>query len=111
MPIARLWSPGIESEFWNAFQPRSGALQTAVLKRAVCKPPLLDYSVAVGAAGSSVAGAAAGSSTGAGAAADSSAGAAVVCFRFFLIKLRTVSEGCAPFDIQCSIRSSFNVLL
>ena len=30
---------------------------------------------------------------------------------FFLIKLRTVSEGCAPRAIQYSARSSFRVLL
>jgi len=30
---------------------------------------------------------------------------------FFLIKLRTVSDGCAPRAIQYSARSSFNVLL
>ena len=29
-----------------------------------------------------------------------SAGALLACFRFFLIKLRTVSEGCAPLEIQ-----------
>ena len=85
----------------------SEALDAAGLARQV----LAKLSAAGAAGGSSGAGAAAGCSTGAGAAADSSAGAAAICFRFFLIKLRTVSDGCAPFDIQCSIRSSFNVLL
>ena len=32
-------------------------------------------------------------------------------FLFFLIKLRTVSDGCAPLLIQYSTRSIFNVLL
>ena len=48
----------------------------------------------------------------AGAAAD--AGPPVLqllAFLFFLIKLRTVSDGCAPRAIQCSARSSFSVLL
>src|ERR1700736_5014345 len=36
--------------------------------------------------------------------------AAASGFLVFLIKLRTVSEGCAPLLIQCSIRSNFKVL-
>ncbi len=36
--------------------------------------------------------------------------AAASGFLVFLIKLRTVSDGCAPLLIQCSIRSSFSVL-
>ena len=32
---------------------------------------------------------------------------AAACLLFFLIKLRTVSEGCAPREIQCSTRSRF----
>ena len=32
---------------------------------------------------------------------------AAATFWFFLIKLRTVSDGCAPREIQCSMRSSF----
>jgi hypothetical protein len=40
-----------------------------------------------------------------------SAGALAACFLFFLIKLRTVSDVCAPLLIQYSARSSFNVLL
>src|SRR5438093_1806797 len=37
--------------------------------------------------------------------------AAVVTFLFFLIKLRTVSDGWAPLLIQYSARSTFNELL
>ena len=47
---------------------------------------------------------------GAGAAVDVEDDAAA-CLLFFLIKLRTVSEGCAPREIQCSTRSRFNPLL
>ena len=47
---------------------------------------------------------------GAGAAVDVEDDAAAFLL-FFLIKLRTVSEGCAPREIQCSTRSSFNPLL
>src|SRR6058998_3340765 len=36
--------------------------------------------------------------------------AAASGFLVFLIKLRTVSDGCAPLLIQCSIRSSLSVL-
>ena len=36
--------------------------------------------------------------------------AAASGFFVFLIKLRTVSDGCAPLLIQCSIRSNFRVL-
>jgi len=36
--------------------------------------------------------------------------AAASGFLFFLIKLRTVSDGCAPLLIQCSIRSNLSVL-
>src|SRR4030095_12702471 len=39
------------------------------------------------------------------------AGAVVASFLFFLIKLRTVSDGCAPLLIQYSARSSLIVLL
>src|SRR5262249_41384785 len=37
--------------------------------------------------------------------------AAASGFLFFLIRLRTVSEGCAPLLIQCSMRSSLSLLL
>ena len=40
-----------------------------------------------------------------------SAEALATCFLFFLIKLRTVSDACAPLLIQYSARSSFSVLL
>lgn len=78
-------------------------------------------SVAAGSAAAG-AGAAAGSvATGAGAAFGAAAAffaataaaffAAASGSLFFLIKLRTVSDGCAPRAIQNSARSSFNVLL
>jgi hypothetical protein len=78
-----------------------------------------------GGGGGASAGAAAGAvSTGAGAGAGLDAAAAAAFFAavaasffaaasgflVFLIKLRTVSDGCAPLLIQCSIRSSFRVL-
>jgi hypothetical protein len=73
-------------------------------------------------AGAAAASAATGSAaTGAGAAFGATAAffaaaaasffAAASGFLFFLIKLRTVSDGCAPRAIQYSARSSFNVLL
>lgn len=39
-----------------------------------------------------------------------SPGTASVCALFFFNRLRTVSEACAPFEIQCSARSSLIVL-
>lgn len=59
-----------------------------------------------GVAGSSGAGAVASVVVGAGPAV-----AVAADFLFFLIKLRTVSDGCAPRAIQYSARSNFNVLL
>jgi hypothetical protein len=57
------------------------------------------------------AGAASAGAAGAGGSGVVFAGALATCFLFFLIKLRTVSDGCAPLLIQYSARSSFNVLL
>src|SRR5207302_7576104 len=72
-------------------------------------------------AGSGAAGAADGAGSGAGtgfaalaaffAAVASAFFAAASGFLFFLIKLRTVSDGCAPLLIQYSARSSLIVLL
>src|SRR6266404_6268136 len=69
-------------------------------------------SIAAGAevvTGSASTGAGAGSGFGAGAA-FFAATAAASGFLVFLIKLRTVSDGCAPLLIQCSIRSNLRVL-
>src|SRR5207244_11517716 len=69
---------------------------------------------AAGSDGSAATGAGAGACVGAGAAFLAAAAAAFFAaasgFLVFLIKLRTVSDGCAPLLIQCSIRSSFRVL-
>src|SRR5437868_9465687 len=69
---------------------------------------------AVVSAGATAGSAATGAGFGAGAAffaaADAAFFAAASGFLVFLIRLRTVSDGCAPLLIQCSIRSSFRVL-
>src|SRR6266446_1542394 len=69
---------------------------------------------AAGSDGSAATGAGAGAGFSAGAVCFAAAAAAFFAaasgFLVFLIKLRTVSDGCAPLLIQCSIRSSFRVL-
>src|SRR4029077_9235984 len=74
-------------------------------------------SIAAGAelvTGSASTGAGSGSGFGAGAAFFAATAAAFFAaasgFLVFLIKLRTVSDGCAPLLIQCSIRSNLRVL-
>src|SRR5256885_1252296 len=69
---------------------------------------------AVAAAGSVSTGGGAGAGFAAAAAFFAAAAASFLAaasgFLVFLIKLRTVSDGCAPLLIQCSMRSSFRVL-
>jgi len=74
----------------------------------VCGGPSAAVSATAGCGDAGVISAGAGETVGLDAAL---AGALAACFLFFLIKLRTVSDGCAPLLIQYSARSSFNVLL
>jgi hypothetical protein len=108
---ARIKNPGVRNKCLCAFGGHRPPLQISAFfdyRRQVCVGSSAAVSATEGSGDAGVVSAGAGR---AGGSDEASAGALTTCFLFLLIKLRTVSEACAPLLIQYSARSSFNVLL